>query len=101
MNYFQGDIIHIDKFNCPFVVVSKNAYIKATNTIHACPILNNVPEGPYHIAIHGTQNTSGTVIIEQIKYIDCSFHSINKIDWIPYYQIMNISDAIQSIFEYD
>lgn len=40
MNMFsQGDLIRIHGFQNLFLIVSKNAYIAATNTFHVCPVL--------------------------------------------------------------
>jgi mRNA interferase MazF len=102
MNDFsQGDIIKISGFNYNFIIVSKNAFINATSVFHVCPIFKNVPEGPLHIYIAGKIKETGTVICEQIKLIDPTVRGCGKIDSVSYETIMNISDAIQGIFEYD
>lgn len=98
----QGDIVKINGLgNKLFLVISKNSFIKATNVFHVCPILSDVPEGPLHIKIAGKKSASGTVICEQIKMIDPSARHCNKIDSLHYGDIMNVSDAIQGMFEYD
>ncbi len=98
----QGDIIKISGFrNALFLVVSKNAFIRTTGVFHVCPIIKNLPEGPIHILVRGTQGTQGTVICEQMKMIDPAARACRKTDWISYGQIMNVSDALQGIFEHD
>ena len=98
----QGDIIKINGFAKKlFVVVSKNAFIRATGVFHVCPFMEGVPDGPLHIAAAGRNNNAGTVICEQIKLIDPSARRCVRIDSLLYGDIMNISDAIQGIFEYD
>lgn len=101
MEFYQGDIIRISGFKNYFLIVSKNAFIKATNVFHICPVIEKYEDGPLHIAIVGNQKTSGTVICEQMKLIDPSVRACNKVDRISYDAVMNISDAIQGIFEYD
>ena len=103
MNTFsQGDIVKIEGFKNYFLIVSKNAFIKATGVFHVCPILTNTSEGPLHIMIDGvTEKKSGVVICEQIKFIDPSARGISIADRISYTQLMNVSDAIQGVFEYD
>jgi mRNA interferase MazF len=102
MNEFsQGDIIKISGFKNKFIIVSKNSFIKATNVFHVCPMIENLSEGPLHIFVTGRNAESGTVICEQIKLIDPGARTCNRIDSIPYHMIMNISDAIQGVFEYD
>ncbi|MBR4208212.1 MAG: type II toxin-antitoxin system PemK/MazF family toxin [Lachnospiraceae bacterium] len=97
---FQGDLIRISGFSAMFLVVSKNAFINHTGMLHVCPVLKNESEGPLHIIVSG-EREKGTVICEQIKLIDPAIRGCNRIDRISYYQLMNISDAIQGIFEYD
>jgi mRNA interferase MazF len=101
ITFSQGDILKIDGYKYCFLIISKNAFIKSTGVFHVCPILKNVPDGPLHIKITGKKQESGAVICEQIKLIDPSSRSCHIIDTIHYDSIMNISDAIQGIFEYD
>ena len=103
MNDFrQGDIIKIQGYkSMEFLIVSKNAFIQATNVFHVCPVLHHSQEGPLHISVRGNHDTSGIVICEQIKLIDPSARACMRVDRIPYGSMMNISDALQGIFEYD
>ena len=100
--FYQGDLIKISDFKKQlFLIVSKNAFIKATGIFHVCPMIAGVPAGPLHIQASGKKGTSGTVICEQIKAIDPKARGCNRVDLLAYEDIMNISDAIQGIFEYD
>lgn len=100
--FFQGDIIKISGYKKQlFVIVSKNAFIRATGIFHVCPMFPNIPAGPLHIPVIGKNGETGTVICEQIKAIDPSVRSCNKADLLSYEDIMNVSDAVQGIFEYD
>lgn len=99
--YSQGDIVKIKGFQNPFLIVSKNAFIHAANMFHVCPLLSHVQEGPLHIRVLGINQTEGTVICEQIKLIDPNARSCSRIDRLPYGVLMNVSDALQGIFEYD
>lgn len=102
MNDFaQGDIIKISGYKNKFLVVSKNAFIRATNAFHVCPMLEGCPDGPLHIRVTGKKKEEGTIICEQLKLIDPSVRNCSKIDSVSYDIIMNISDALQGIFEYD
>lgn len=98
----QGDIIRVENYkNMNFVIVSKNAFIRATGVFHVCPMLDNAKEGPLHIPVTGEKNTKGTLICEQIKLIDPSARGCTRKDRLSYPQVMNVSDALQGIFEYD
>ena len=101
MNYCQGDMIRISNYKGIFLIISKNAFIKASGVFHVCPLIPGISEGPLHIFVKGNHGTSGTAICEQIKLIDPSQRNCKKMDYISYAQLMNVSDAVQGIFEYD
>lgn len=102
MNDFaQGDVIKISGYANEFIIVSKNAFIKATQAFHVCPVLEGYPDGPLHIPVIGKKQGTGTVICEQLKLIDPSVRNCSKVDYVSYDMIMNVSDALQGIFEYD
>ena len=100
--FYQGDIIKINGFARElFVIVSKNAFIRATGIFHVCPMLSGIPAGPIHLPVKGNNGSCGTVICEQIKAIDPKARVCNRVDLLAYEDIMNVSDAVQGIFEYD
>ncbi len=100
--FHQGDIIKINGFTKQlFVVVSKNAFIRATGILHVCPLIAGIPAGPIHIPVRGNAGETGIVICEQLKAIDPKARACSKLDSLEYGDIMNVSDTIQGIFEYD
>ena len=101
IDFYQGDIIKLSGFRIPFLIISKNTFIKATGLFHVCPILTGFADGPLHIRIEGNHQTAGVAVCEQIKLIDPQARTCCRIDRIPYNSVMNISDAVQGIFEYD
>lgn len=100
-DFYQGDLIKISGYKNLFLIVSKNGFIQHTHVFHVCPVLKNIQDGPLHIKITGMEGAKGTVICEQVKLIDPGVRNCVKTDRIPYDSIMNISDALQGIFEYD
>lgn len=94
----QGDILKIEKIQHPVLVVSKD-FFNTSGEIIGCPIIVNSMPGPLHIWI-STESTEGYVQCEQLKLLDLSIRGYKKIDRLPIYEKMNISDAIQGIFEY-
>ena len=102
MTFEQGNIIKINDIkNAHFIIVSKNAFIKATGMFHVCPVIKASNPGSLHINVSGQKGFSGTVICEQIKLIDPSARACTKTDHLPYGDIMEVSDALQGVFEYD
>lgn len=100
-DFSQGDILKIRGIKHSCLIVSTNAFIKSAKVFHVCPVIKDIPEGPLHIKINGHIKEQGTVACEQIKLIDPVFRRCSIIDSIPYRELMNISDAIQGMFEYD
>ena len=100
-DFSQGDILKISGYKNLFLVLSRNAYIQATHTFHVCPFLSGYTPGPLHIPAAGLKDTEGTAICEQIKLIDPGARACSRIDRIPYAEMINISDAVQGMFEYD
>lgn len=101
-DFSQGDVIKISGFkNQLFVIMSKNAFIKATGVFHVSPLVNGISAGPLHIPVIGKHATQGVICCEQIKLIDPAIRICRKTDLLSYRDIINVSDAIQGIFEYD
>ncbi len=102
IDLYQGDIIKIGGFGKTlFFIISKNAFIKHTGAFHVCPFLSDVNAGPVHIRVKGNEGKEGTVICEQIKFIDPAIRACTRVDHVSYSDIMEVSDTIQGIFEYD
>jgi len=94
----QGDILKIEKIKHPVLVASKD-FFNASGEIIGCPIIRNSMPGPLHIWI-STKENEGYVQCEKLALLDLSIRGYKRIDKLPISEIMNISDAIQSIFEY-
>lgn len=94
----QGDILRIEKIKHPVLVVSKN-FFNTSGEIIGCPIISDSIPGPLHIWI-STEQTEGYVQCEKLALLDLSVRGYKKADRLPMSEMMNISDAIQGIFEY-
>ncbi|MDO4555853.1 MAG: type II toxin-antitoxin system PemK/MazF family toxin [Lachnospiraceae bacterium] len=94
----QGDILSVERVNTPILVVSKTFFNKSEQII-ACPIVLKTVEDPLHISID-TNDIQGVVLCEQMKLLDLRIRVYKKIGELSLNEIMNITDAIQSIFDY-
>ena len=94
----QGDILKVEKLFFPVLVVSKN-FFNQSEQIIACPILGEATADPLHIPVtwNGTQ---GIVLCEQLKVLDLRVRGYKKTGELKLESIMDITDAIQSIFDY-
>lgn len=94
----QGDILKIERIKPPVLVVSKD-FFNNSGAIIGCPILKNSTMSPLHIPV-STEEVEGYVQCENMKLLDLSIRGHKKIDRITYSETMNITDAIQGIFDY-
>ncbi len=91
----QGDILKIDKIVHPVLVASKD-FFNSSGEIIGCPIIINSKPGPLHIWM----STKGYIHCEKLALLDLSIRGYKKTDSLPISEIINVSDAIQGIFEY-
>ena len=94
----QGDILKIEHIRNPVLIVSKD-FFNQTFEIIGCPIFETGEAGPLHIHIKA-ENVEGYVQCEKLALLDLNARGYTKIDRIHYPDIINITDAIQGIFDY-
>ena len=94
----QGDILKVEKIKPPVLVVSKD-FFNQSGEIIGCPILENSIEGPLHIFV-STEQMSGYVQCEKITLLDLTARGFSKVDRLALIDVIDITDAIQGIFEY-
>ena len=94
----QGDILKIEKIKHPVLVVSKD-FFNTSGEIIGCPVIKNSTPGPLHIWMD-TEENEGYIQCEKLALLDMSLHGYKKVDRLSISEMMNVSDAIQGIFEY-
>lgn len=94
----QGDMLRVSGIKYPVIVVSNNFFNQSGKAI-ACPILKNAVEGPLHIKLRDSA-IEGYVLCEQVKYLDLKARNFSKLTSTHYFDIMDISDAVMAIFDY-
>ena len=94
----QGDLLKIDGLNHPAIVVSNNFFNGSRKAI-VCPIVKSAMEGPLHIRLNHGQ-VEGYVLCEQVRYVDLAARRFSKLTASHYYDIMDISDAVMGMFDY-
>ena len=94
----QGDIIRIEGIMTPVLVASKD-FFNQTGEIVGCPVFQNNVSSPLHIKIN-TDSIKGYVQCEKLALLDLSIRGFSIIDRIPMEDIINITDAVQGIFDY-
>lgn len=94
----QGDMLRVSGIQYPVIVVSNNFFNQSGKVI-ACPIVKNAIEGPLHIKLKDS-SVEGIVLCEQVKYLDLKARHYSKLTSTHYFDIMDISDAVMAIFDY-
>ena len=93
----QGDILKIERIKYPVLVVSKD-FFNTSGEIIGCPIIKNSMPGPLHIWVSAEEN-EGYVQCEKLALLDLSVRGHKKIDRLSFAEMINVSDAIQGIFD--
>lgn len=97
-NVEQGDLLKVQGFAYPVIVVSNDFFNRSGRAV-VCPILQNAVEGPLHIRMKDSP-AEGYVICEQMRYVDLSVRRFSKLADTHCFDIMDISDAVMGIFDY-
>lgn len=98
MKIEQGDLLNVSGVAWPVIVVS-NAFFNASGKAIVCPIVKDALEGPLHIPLKNCP-VEGYVLCEQVRYLDLSARRFSRITAVPYFDIMDISDAVMGMFDY-
>lgn len=94
----QGDLLKVEGLKHPVMVVSNDFFNESGKAI-VCPILKGATEGPLHIPLRKCP-VEGVVLCEQVRYVDLSARRFSKLAESRYFDIMDISDAVMAMFDY-
>ncbi len=94
----QGDILKIENIRHPVLVVSKD-FFNSSGAVIGCPVVKDSMAGPLHIWM-SVEDNEGYIQCEKLALLDLSVRGYKRIGRLPLAEMINISDAIQSIFEY-
>jgi len=94
----QGDIIELETNRSLVLILSKNFFNKTGLSI-VCPVVKKAAEDALHIPVQ-SDAVQGTALCEQLKTMDLERRHFRKTGSISYVQIQEITDAVQSIFDY-
>lgn len=74
-------------------------FFNQSGEIIGCPILGESTESPLHIYVEMDEN-KGYIQCEQMKMLDLRVRGYKIIDRVKMADVINVTDAIQSIFDY-
>lgn len=88
----QGDLVGLDfdpqsgheqRGRRPALVVSKEAFNKATGMAICCPVTNTNRGVPFHVPLAGRTSLTGFVMCEQVKSLDFRSRGLKLIERAP------------------
>ena len=94
----QGEIIELSDGRRRAIVLSRSLF-NETGLCVACPVVENASEDPLHVKIH-SDRMAGVALCEQLKTLDMRKRHYRSLGEVSYIQIQELSDIMQSIFEY-
>lgn len=94
----QGDLLKVEGIFHPVLVVS-NGFFNESGMAVVCPIVPKALEGPLHIRLKNAP-VDGYVLCEQMRALDLKARRFSKLSATHYFDIMDISDAVMGIFDY-
>ena len=94
----QGDLLKVGGLSYPVMVVS-NGFFNGSGKAIVCPVVKDAVPGPLHIELKDSA-AEGFVLCEQLRYVDLGARRFSKLSEAPYYDTVNISDAIMGMFDY-
>lgn len=101
----QGDLVALDfdpqsgheqKGRRPALVVSKDAFNKATGLAICCPVTNTDRGVPFHVSLVGRTSLTGFAMCEQMKSLDFRSRGMKLIERAPndiLEEVLSIIDA--------
>ncbi len=98
MKIKQGDILKVERQPYP-VIIASNDYFNKTGKAVVCPIRKDVRPGPLHLPVKH-EKIDGYILCEQVHYLDLTQRTFSKIGSIQYFNVMDLSDAVMGIFDY-
>ena len=94
----QGDLLKVQGIAQPVIVVSNN-FFNQSGMVVLCPIAVHAVPSPLHIQLRNAP-IEGYVLCEFVRSMDLSARSFSKLSSTHYFDIMDISDAVMGIFDY-
>lgn len=94
----QGDIIELKDGKARALILSKD-FFNETGLSVVCPVMEKAEPDALHVLV-GTNQFMGVVMCEQLKTLDLNKRYFRVVDRLSYSEIQQISDIVQSIFDY-
>ncbi|MBR4442390.1 MAG: type II toxin-antitoxin system PemK/MazF family toxin [Clostridia bacterium] len=94
----QGALLRVGGIQWPVVVVS-NDFFNTSGKVVVCPILEDAVEGPLHIRMTDAP-VEGFILCEQVRFVDLKARRFSRIGDLNYYTLMDVSDAVMGMFDY-
>ena len=94
--YVQGDLLKAEGIRDLILIVSKNVYNETGQAI-VCPVRDGRYSSPTTYILEGKGKT---VICDHLRYLDLDARNIRKTGEVSINDIVEISNIVESLFDY-
>ena len=94
--YVQGDLLKAEGIRDLILVVSKNVYNKTRQAI-VCPVRDGRYSSPTTYIL---EEKGQTVICDHLRYLDLDARNIRKTGEVSINDMVEISNIVESLFDY-
>lgn len=107
ITFLKKDIVWIDfdpsagneiQKRRPELVVSRYDFNRKTMFAVICPITSTIKDVPTHYSLPAELDTTGQVLISQLKSLDFKERRLKKIESFPFQDMAKIDQIIEYIF---
>ena len=81
----------------PAIVVSPIAYNRLSSVILICPITSRQKGWPFEVVLSSDMKTSGVVISDQIRTVDCKARKARFVEMSPQHIVDEVLGKIESL----
>ena len=104
----QGDIVYADfmtelgqgqKERRPAIILSNKIYNNVTGMAIVAPITPESKDFPFHIKLDSSVKTTGSIMCEQIRAIDCKKRKLQFIERLNQKTFFEIKQLLENFFD--
>ena len=94
----QGEVIRIEGSGQTALALSKD-FFNASGMAIVCPVVAEASADALHVPVTvGAKR--GVAMVEQLKSLDMSARHFKILGHVPFEQVQEITDTVQSLFDY-
>jgi mRNA interferase MazF len=81
----------------PAMVISPSDYNRISKLILVCPITNRKKGWPFEVELEPTMQTTGVVLVDQVKSIDCTTRGAKFVETAPAEVVIEVLARLETV----